>query len=161
MALPFHMTIKGEHQGLIEGPCEMQGREKTILCYNIKHGVRIPIQLQSGRPTGPRLHAPLTITKAYDRSSPMLYNALVTNEKLEEVEFEFYRIKGGNEEKFFEIKLIDARMIEIKNLMSTDFEKKSEVLDYMEEVSFVYRTIGWCYVDGGIESQDEWEEEIG
>jgi len=31
MAMPAHLTLTGEKQGKIDGSCEMQGRENTIL----------------------------------------------------------------------------------------------------------------------------------
>jgi len=31
MPMPCHLTLEGEKQGKIEGSCEMQGREGTIL----------------------------------------------------------------------------------------------------------------------------------
>ncbi|MCB1185762.1 type VI secretion system tube protein Hcp [bacterium] len=40
----------------------------------------------SGLPTGKRQHKPLTITKELDKSTPLLYNILVNNENISEVE---------------------------------------------------------------------------
>ena len=31
MPMSAHMTMEGENQGVIDGSCEMQGREDTIL----------------------------------------------------------------------------------------------------------------------------------
>ena len=42
MAMPAHLTLEGESQGNIEGSCEMQGREGTILIEAFNHEVRIP-----------------------------------------------------------------------------------------------------------------------
>ena len=39
MAMPAHLTLTGEKQGKIDGSCEMQGREKTILVYGMNHDV--------------------------------------------------------------------------------------------------------------------------
>jgi type VI secretion system secreted protein Hcp len=159
MTLPFHMTIQSEsgQELLSEGACEMKGREDTILCYNIKHRVYIPLHLQSGRAKGERLHTPLTVTKAYDRSSPLLYSALV-NQEILGVNLEFYRIsKEGFEEKFFEIRLKEAVIVDIKNWMSTDFEKKTDVFTNMEDVSFAYKAIEWEHTIESTLSDDEWQ----
>ena len=42
MPMPAHMTMEGENQGVIDGSCEMQGREDTILIEAFNHEVRIP-----------------------------------------------------------------------------------------------------------------------
>lgn len=158
MPLPFHLTVNGTRQGLIsEKSCEMKGRENSILCYNIQHKVYVPTHIEKG--SGERHHTPLTITKAYDRSSPLLYSALTTNEPLKEVKLEFYRInKLGNEEKFFEIKLKNALIVEIKNWMSTDFEKKTDPFSYMEDVSFTFETIMWEHKIESTMAEDIWKK---
>ena len=39
MPMPAHMTLEGENQGVIDGSCEMQGREDTILIEAFNHEV--------------------------------------------------------------------------------------------------------------------------
>ena len=85
MSLPAHLTLQGEKQGKIEGSCEMQGREGTILVYAMDHDIHIPRDPQSGLGSGKRIHGPLTIMKEYDKSSPKLYQALCTGEHLKNV----------------------------------------------------------------------------
>ncbi|MDV3443847.1 type VI secretion system tube protein Hcp, partial [Pseudomonas otitidis] len=36
---------------------------------------------QSGQPTGQRVHKPLMITKVFDKSSPLIFNALTSGER--------------------------------------------------------------------------------
>ena len=54
MAMPAHMTLEGENQGVIDGSCEMQGRENTILVDAFHHEVRNPPDPQSGPAPGKR-----------------------------------------------------------------------------------------------------------
>jgi type VI secretion system secreted protein Hcp len=54
MPIPCHLTLAGEKQGKIEGSCEMQGREGTILTYAIKHHINIPHSPTDGLATGKR-----------------------------------------------------------------------------------------------------------
>lgn len=42
MPMPCHLTLEGEKQGRIEGSCEMQGRDGTILVYELQHGIHPP-----------------------------------------------------------------------------------------------------------------------
>jgi len=43
-----------------------------------------------GMPTGKRQHKPMVITKELDRSAPLLYNVLVTNENITEWALKFW-----------------------------------------------------------------------
>ncbi|MBC2724811.1 MAG: type VI secretion system tube protein Hcp, partial [Desulfosporosinus sp.] len=92
MSMPSHLELEGENQGVIEGSCEMQGREGTILVYQMSHDIHIPRDPQSGLPSGKRIHGQLTITKEYDKSSPKLYQALCTGEHMKNVTIKWYRI---------------------------------------------------------------------
>ena len=42
MAMPAHLTVTGDKQGKIDGSCDMQGREKTILFYGMGHHSPLP-----------------------------------------------------------------------------------------------------------------------
>ena len=48
MPMPTHMTLEGENQGGIQGSCDMQGREDSILVYKVEHQIHIPRDPQSG-----------------------------------------------------------------------------------------------------------------
>ena len=91
MPMPFHMTVEGTNQGNIEGSCDQQGREGTILCQAYIHEISIPRDVQSGLPVGKRVHHPATVTKVFDKSSPKLAQALTSGEQVD-VELKWYRI---------------------------------------------------------------------
>jgi type VI secretion system secreted protein Hcp len=80
MPMPAHMTLDGENQGTIEGSCEMQGREGTILVQAFNHEIYIPRDPQSGLSTGKRVHGALSVVKIFDKASPKMYQALCTGE---------------------------------------------------------------------------------
>ncbi len=102
MAMPAHLTLTGEKQGKIDGSCEMQGRENSILVYAMTHDVSIPRSSADGLSTGKRVHGSLCIVKEYDKSSPKLYQALCTGEHMKDVTLKWYRItKQGTEEHYF------------------------------------------------------------
>ncbi|MCV5665413.1 type VI secretion system tube protein Hcp, partial [Escherichia coli] len=64
----------------------------------------VPRDPQSGQPTGQRVHRPLVVTKVQDRSSPLLFNALVSGEKLPECLIRFYRTSvQGKQEHYYSI----------------------------------------------------------
>lgn len=158
MPMPFHMSITGTTQGNIsEGACEMQGREDTILCQALEHEIAIPRDRQSGLPTGKRVHGPLTVTKVFDKSSPKLYSALVSGERLTDVTLKFYRINpSGTEEHYFTIKLTNAIIVSIRPWVPNCLDPSKESLMHMEDVSFTYQDIIWTWEIDGIEAQDSW-----
>ena len=157
MPMPAHMTLAGENQGNIEGSCEMQGRENTILVEAFNHNVSIPRDPQSGLSTGKRVHNPFTIVKVYDKSSPKLYQALCTGEHMKVVTVKWYRINpSGQEEHYFTHQLQDAIIVSIRPWMPNCLDPATESYTHMEEVSFTYKKIIWTWEIDGIEAEDSW-----
>lgn len=57
---------------------------------------------QDGLPTGQRKHAPITIVKEIDSSTPSLFQALVTGEKFDDVTLKYYQITEiGTEDQYY------------------------------------------------------------
>ena len=157
MAMPAHLTLEGEQQGVIDGSCDMQGREKTILVYSMSHDISIPRSPTDGLSTGKRVHGPLTITKEFDKSTPKLYQALCTGEHLKNVTLKWYRItKQGKEEHYFTHVLEDAIIVSIKPSMPITLLKDNDPYRHMDEVSFTYKKIKWTWEADGIEAEDSW-----
>jgi type VI secretion system secreted protein Hcp len=157
MPMPVHLTLTGEKQGKIDGSCEMQGRENTVLVYALDHAISIPRDPNTGLGSGKRLHGPLTITKMYDKSSPKLYQALCTGEHMKDVNLKYYRItKQGTEEHYFTTTLEDAIVVGMEPYMPITLESSSDPYGHMEKVSFTYKKIKWTYEPNGIESEDSW-----
>ncbi len=156
MPLPAHLTLVGENQGPIKGSCDQEGREETILVQALNHEVSIPRDSQTGLATGKRIHHPLTILKEFDKSTPLLYQALTSGEHMKSVEIKWYRIaKTGEEEHYFTTKLEDAIIVSIKPTISSCLEANPS-LPHLEEVSFTYRKAIWRWEPDGIESEDDW-----
>ncbi|WP_298438896.1 Hcp family type VI secretion system effector [Geobacter sp.] len=157
MAMPAHLTLTGEKQGKIDGSCELQGRENTILVYSMNHDITMPKDPHSGLPTGKRVHGPLSIVKEFDKSSPKMFQALCTGEHLKDVTLKFYRItKQGTEEHYYTIKLEDAIVVSIKPNMPITLLEENAPYRHMEEVAFTYRKIKWTWEPNGIEAEDSW-----
>ena len=157
MPMPAYMTLEGKNQGAIEGSCDQQGREGTILIQGMNHVVRIPRDPQSGLPTGNRLHEALAITKVYDKSSPKLYQALCTGERFKNVTIKWYRIDpAGMQEHYYTHILEDAIIVDIKAWMPNCLDPKTESFTHMEDVAFTYEKIRWTWEIDGIESEDSW-----
>ncbi len=156
MPMPGNLTITGEVQGQIEGSCEMEGREDTILVQAFDHLVEIPAD-ERGVPSGRRVHRPLTITKEIDIATPKLYQALCTGEFLTDVTLEWYRLDGmGQQEQYFTIQLENALISRIRPWVPNVLDRANETLRHMEDVSFTYEKIIWTWEPDGIEFEDTW-----
>jgi len=117
------MTIEGELQGLITagnftepsvGNIYQEGHEDQILVEAFKHNIILPRDPQSGQPTGQRVHQPVVITKVFDKSSPLLYSALTSGERMSKCVIEWWRTSGtGQQEHYFTIELEDAIIVDI------------------------------------------------
>ena len=163
MAMMAYMYAKGQKSGQIKGSITQKGREDAIGVIAMSHEIVSPRDPQSGLPTGQRMHKPFVITKELDKSSPILYNALCTNENLTEVVIKFWtpQIKAatgvGGEVQHYTVKLTNANIASISfrqaNIRHTDLVKFTEY----EEIAYTYQKIEWTWNDGGITADDDWE----
>ena len=157
MPMPAHMTLEGENQGNIEGSCDMQGREATILVEAFNHEVRIPRDPQTGLSTGKRIHNAFSIVKTQDKATPKLYQALCTGEHFKNVTLKWYRIDPtGVEEHYFTIKLEEAICVAMKSWTPNCLDPAKESFSHMEDNAFTYTKIIWTWVADGIETEDSW-----
>lgn len=156
MPMPGNLTITGEEQGPIEGSCELDGREDTILVQAFDHVVEIPTD-ERGVASGRRSHRPLTITKEIDKSTPMLYQALCTNELLTEVRLDWYRLDGtGEHELYFTMLMENGFITRIHPWVPNVLDRANESLRHMEDVSISYEKIIWTWEPDGIQFEDTW-----
>jgi len=161
MPMPTHMTLEGENQGEIKGSCDMEGREDSILVYQVDHTIHIPRDPQSGQPSGKRVHGPFTIVKEYDKASPKLYQALATGERMKNVTIKYFRIDPtGVEEHYFTHVFETAIIVNMRAYYPLTFVNESEPFRHMEEVSFTYDKVKWTWEPDGIESEDSWKKPI-
>ena len=116
------------------------------------YGVSSPRDAATGQASGKRIHKPLIITKELDKSSPILFQALVTNEVLPEVNFQFTRAgSDGKEIQYYTIKLTNATISEIHQ----SDQGKNGARPY-EQVSFVFQKIELDWSDPSVVAVDDW-----
>jgi type VI secretion system secreted protein Hcp len=157
MALNAYMRLTGDIQGEINGSVTQAGREDSIMVIAFSHEVESPRNASSGLATGKRQHKPLIITKEIDKSTPLLINALTTNENLSEVILQFWQpSRSGREFQYYTIELTNARIVDIHQEMLNNKYPENMQHSEREHISFVYQKITWTYEDGGITSTDNW-----
>jgi len=163
MALNAYLKLKVQKQGDIKGSVTQKGREGKIMVIAVSHEIVSPRDAASGLPTGKRMHKPFIITKELDKSSPLLYNALVSNENIPEWELQFWtpQLKAtsgtGTEVQHYTVKLTNANIASIDFRM--DNNKHPDLMKFAEyeQVAFTYQKISWTWNDGGITAEDDWE----
>jgi type VI secretion system secreted protein Hcp len=161
MALNAYLYLKGQKQGSIKGSVTQKGREGAIMVIAVSHEIISPRDPQSGLPTGKRMHKPLVITKELDRSSPLLYNALCTNENITEFVLEFFGPnQAGLEKEIYSIQLVNASIADIKFTMLNNENPATAKFAPYEEIAFTYQKITWTWMDGGITASDDWETPV-
>ena len=159
MALDAYMRLTSVVQGEIKGSVIQAGREDSILVIAYSHEVDSPRDAASGLPTGKRQHKPLIVTKEIDKSTPLLMSALINNENMTDMELRFWRpSKSGKEKQYFTIQLQNARIVNIQQEMLNNQYPENMRHKVREHITFVYQKIVWTYEDGGISTEDTWEE---
>lgn len=132
----------------------------------VSHEVLSPRDSASGQATGKRQHKPFVITKELDKSSPLLYKALINNENISEWELQFWTPQVaaatcvGAERQHYTVKLTNARICDIKFSMLNNKNPELARFAEFEEIAFTYQKITWTWNDGGIKAQDDWESPV-
>jgi type VI secretion system secreted protein Hcp len=166
MPTPAYLTIEGSKQGPITagtftqdsvGNVYVEGHEDEILVQAFSHTVTVPTDPQSGQPTGQRVHGPFTVTKVFDKCSPLLYTALTSGEKMTKCLLKWYRTSAdGQQEHYFTMELEDAIIVDIHASMPNCQDPSVAHFTHLEEVSFSYRKITWTHEVGGTSGEDDW-----
>jgi type VI secretion system secreted protein Hcp len=94
-------------------------------------------------------------------SSPLNFKALANNEAVDGI-LKFFRPhpKGdGTTEQFYTVEFKGGRVSSVRDYSPDCIDPVSTNQPPMEEVGFVFNTIMWTYMDGGITHQDTWSGE--
>ena len=166
MAMMSYAYLVGQKSGQIKGSITQKGREDSIGDIAVSHSIVSPRDPQSGLPTGQRMHKPFVFTKELDKSTPVLFNVLCTNENLTEATFKFWQPQirpqtgVGGEVQHFTVKLTNANIASIEfrqaNIKNPELSKFAEY----EEIGLTYQNIEWTWNDGGITAEDDWEARV-
>jgi type VI secretion system secreted protein Hcp len=132
------------------------GPNGVIVALGFDHEVVLGRDAATGQATGARQYKPIRIVKAIDKSSPMLHQILTQNQNCA-LELRFYR-KGtnGQPEHYYTVTLANARMSAMRQWKPNTRDLSADRAGDLEEVSFVFQTITWTYVNGGVTFTDTW-----
>ena len=152
MSLNAYLRISGNVQGEIKGSVMQKGKEGSIFVLAATHDLISPVDVANGSSVGKLRHEPYKIIKETDRSTPLLYKALVNNAVFSEFKLDFFRQTGNVVivQNVFTVKLINARLTGIRFEMPHTKKADSQSLNEYEELSLVYDSIEWTWHAGNV-----------
>ena len=156
-AISFHLKANGaDIQG--ENTQTSLGRENSIEVLYYEQAVATAREAGSGIASGRRQYLPLLIRKRIDKSSPLIFKALVENQVIEG-SFKFFRPNptgDGTTEQFFTVEIKQGRIASLKQIVPDTIVPASSTQPPLEEVTFVFHTITQTYTNGGVTHEDTW-----
>lgn len=159
MAIPAHLFLKDDGGSLIKGSSDVRDREGSIEVLSFTHGLHIPVDGNTGKQTGTRVHGAFTIGKEFDSSSTYLYKAAATGQTLKSAEMKWYRINdAGQEVEYFNMLLENVKVVAITPVMNHCKDPSMQHLNHMEYVDLRYEKITWKFCDGNLVYSDAWNE---
>ncbi len=163
MGYPFYISIDGQKQGNFTGGENGKSHANKIAGVRFFSETVAPRDAATGHASGKRIHKPILFTKEWDRSSPLLFQALVTNETLKSVLFEFVRADDatGEEEVHFRVKLTNASIASMKSYLDlTDASGDSYDAHELEDLELTFQKIELEDLDGKTTAVDDWSKAV-
>jgi type VI secretion system secreted protein Hcp len=130
----------------VQGPETRKGLEGSIPILAVDHLIDAVAERLASRPK----YQMFKVTKALDKTSPLLYQLLTNNRVIPECELQFWSITSLGAKHLYTIKLKQA-FIKVIKLLTLDDLRTSPIKGLpVEEVSFSYKEIGWIWVENGV-----------
>ena len=152
----FYVTIEGSKQGKLEGESQLDRKSDRLTGISFHYAVSSPRDVASGQATGRRQHQPIVFTKQWGAASPQLFQALVTNEVLKSVAFEFVEpgVEGEKPTTFQTITLANAQVTQIEQYINGEPEPPADPRA-LERISLSFQRIEITNVAGGTTAVDD------
>ncbi|WP_052705612.1 Hcp family type VI secretion system effector [Xenorhabdus doucetiae] len=158
MANIIYLKLQGSKQGLISSGCStmesignkfQKGHEDEILVNELSSNLSMHQNVN---------FQPIDIRKPIDKSSPLLSQALTSNEILT-CEFFFYRTSmNGGLELYYKVKLTEASLVNINFFCPNSITHNDAQPE--ESLSIKFKSITWEHVTAGTSSYSIWDERV-
>jgi len=161
MAIPAYMWLKDDKNNPIDSNVQVIGREGSAEVLGFQHNIYIPADSDTGVLMGTRKHDPFVVIKTFCSASPILCKACCSGKVLNEVIVKWYRIgEAGIEEEYFRHTLSHARVVAVRPRVDNVKDKTKQLFGHLEEVHFRYERIQWSYLEGNINTVDQWTQKV-
>jgi len=158
MAQQIYVTIAGAVQGPFKSPgTGPQKGRIPVVSFDLE--VESPRDPSTGQASGKRQFKPVVFSKEVDAASPQILAALVADETLKEVQFDFVKISSvGKEVVYHTIKLTNATVASFEESQQIG-EPGGPVVDSrpLDKVSLVFQKIEMVDIPGGTSASDDWQ----
>ena len=153
-----YLDLKLQTQGKVAGDSAVTSlnRKGLIEVWQFDHQVVSPRDAATGMATGRRIEKPVRITTPVGSASPLLFQAVVSNETLVKAVFRFFKHdRAGKELEYFRITLEDGTI----SSMSTRLNMGDEAgfHDEYHEIEFTYRKITVENLEAKKSAIDDWQ----
>lgn len=154
-ATPFSVWLQLKVNGADIRGESTQPIANAIECLSYDQKVVTARDVSSGTTTGRRQYEPILIRKRVDKTSPLIANALAQNKVVEAV-FKFFRpAVDGTRENFYTVRIQTGRILSFRQYSPESLVSAGGVASHLEEVAFVFSTISWTHVPGGVTFEDK------
>ena len=157
----LRLWTQNRDRQIAKGSVTIEGREDTIHVISVNHELLRPAEhFVSGTwwTWDKFQHTPITVTKPIDKSTPVLYELMRDKEVIDEWELEFWiphPVREGLEQCIYKISLKWVAISGIQmEMLPGDVE-----FPIVEHVTFDYHWIEFCWEDGGISCDIEWDSQ--
>jgi type VI secretion system secreted protein Hcp len=141
----------------IPGSVSVTGRDGCIEILEFEHQVYLPTDRDDGSITGTRKHEAMTIHKAFDKSSSLLFKKVCTGETIPSITIRWYKItQQGDESCYYEHRLEKCKIASVKSYMHDVKDRHKDQYVHQEAVLIRYEKITWNFLDGNLQHTDEW-----
>ncbi len=144
------LEIQGDDQGHIEGEMTFIDERDMIEIMSFASSVYMQYDPATGRPSGRVSHAPIIITKNFDRASVPMTQALLTAENLSDVRIRFWQ-SSQTPIHYYTISLRNAALVSVD-------QAGSEIDRPYETWGLVFEQITWIDELTNTEVTDTWRD---
>jgi type VI secretion system secreted protein Hcp len=165
MAYEFYVSAEGTKTGKFKGESPKEQQKEKIPGLSFDYTVKSPIDPATGHSSGKRIHEPVRFVKEWGASSPQFFNALVSNETLKKVEFEFWRTdQSGKQVLYYTTTLEQARVVSVRQFSSdakvqgsSTSKLTSATANELEEISLTFQKITVANKQAATSGMDDWQ----
>jgi type VI secretion system secreted protein Hcp len=158
MAGIVYLKLKGKVHGDINGKSTDPdfNREGSIECTSFRINITKPHDRTTGLATGRRYYEPITFVKDIDKATPLIAQALTTNEVIEQAEFRFFDSVGGAETLVYTVTTQNGTIVSQRQFVSDTIDPVLANRPPEEEVGLVFQSITGKWEDGNLSWSDNW-----
>lgn len=157
MSNPAYLWLTDANGSPLVGSSLVSNRIGAIEIKSLTHNVNIPVDGNTGRLTGTRIHAPIQFQKEFDRVTPLLYKAQSEGDTLKSGIIKMYMItEAGLEQEYFNIILNNVKVTSI----TADLYPGASTGTHLETILLRYESITWKHCEGNIIYTDGWNQRV-